>query len=86
MSSGTIPIQKSKLRTRGQLLSVSQFLYVVEGRSFTIQVQSAPDGQLTAHAESTSDPHETLHPISGLNLDNVLDSITAAIDKKVCVW
>jgi hypothetical protein len=86
MSSNETPAQKRTTRTRGQLFNVSQFLYVVDGRAFTIQVQEPREGLLTAHAESTSDPHETLHPISGLNLDNVLESMTAAIDKKVCIW
>lgn len=86
MSSRPTPTVKKPPRSRGQLFKVSQFLYVVEGRTFTIQVQQSSDGHLTAHADSTSDPHETLHPVSGLNLDNVLESMTAAIDKKVCTW
>ena len=84
-SSHTLPSSRIP-RGQGQIFKVSQFLYVVQGRSFSIQVQESADGHLTAHAESTLDPHETLHPISGLNLDKVLESMTAAIDKKVCIW
>lgn len=71
---------------QGQLFAVRQFLYVIEGRPFSIEVQESSSGHLTAHAESTSDPHETIHPQSADNLDDVLQAITQAIDKKVSKW
>ncbi len=73
-------------RPKGKLLKVSQFLYVIEGQSFSIQIQEAPDGMLTAYTESTSDPHEAFRPISGSNLEDVLQSTTHEIDKKVSKW
>jgi hypothetical protein len=72
--------------SKGQLFKLSQFLYVIEGRSFTIQVQESPRGVLTAHAESTSDPHEAIRPISGSDLKEVLQSLTNDIDQKVSKW
>lgn len=71
---------------RGQLLAVRQYLYVVEGRPFSIEVQETKSGHLTAHAESTSDPHEAIHSQSATNLDDVLKAITHEIDTKVCKW
>lgn len=85
ISRPSTPIKKPP-RSHGQIFKVSQFLCVVEDQIFAIQVLQSSDGHLTAHADSTSAPHETLHPVSGLNLDNVLESMTAAIDKKVCAW
>lgn len=72
--------------SKGQLFKLSQFLYVVEGRAFTIQVQESPRGVLTAHAKSTSDPHEAIQPISGSHLEEVLQSLTHDIDQKVSKW
>lgn len=86
MNSGSKQTNLRPLAGRGQLFRVSQFLYIIEGRSFTIQVQESSDGLLTAYADSTSDPHETLLPVSGEQLDKVLESMTSAIDKKVCTW
>jgi hypothetical protein len=71
---------------KGKLLKVSQFLYVIEGQAFSIQVQESPDGILTAYTESTSDPHEAFRPMSGSNLEDVLQSTTQEIDKKVSKW
>lgn len=72
--------------SKGQLFRVSQFLYVVEGHAFTIQVQESAEGVLTAHAESTSDPHEAIRPISGSDLQEILQSLTHDIDRKVSKW
>ncbi|MBM3383278.1 MAG: hypothetical protein FJY29_12710 [Betaproteobacteria bacterium] len=73
-------------RSKGTLLKVSQFLYVIEGQSFSIQLQESPGNMFTAYAESTSDPHEAFRPVSGSNLEDVLQSITHEIDKKVSKW
>jgi hypothetical protein len=71
---------------RGQLFKVMQYLYVVEGRPFQIEVQESPLGVVTAHAESTSDPHEAIRPVSGSELGVVLESLINDIDKKVSKW
>lgn len=79
-------IQVSLRQGRGMLFGVRQFLYVVEGRPFTIEVQETASGFLTAHADSTSDPHESIHSQSASNLEDVLAAITREIDTKVCKW
>lgn len=71
---------------KGQLFTVKQYLYVVEGKSFTIHVQESSKGIFTAHAQSTSDPHEAIHPMSGPHLQDVLQSLTHDIDRKVSKW
>lgn len=76
----------SKQPWRGQLLAIRHYLYVTEGRPFSIEVQETKSGHLTAHAESTSDPHEAIHSQSATNLDDVLQAITLEIDAKVCKW
>ncbi|MEN9826699.1 MAG: hypothetical protein RI953_2444 [Pseudomonadota bacterium] len=73
-------------KSSGLLFSVRHFLYVVEGRPFSIDVMESTSGHLTAHAESTSDPHEAIHPQSATNLEDVLKAITLEIDAKVCKW
>ncbi|MFZ9519788.1 MAG: hypothetical protein ACO3A4_04865 [Silvanigrellaceae bacterium] len=70
----------------GLLFSVRHFLYVVEGRPFTIDVMESTSGHLTAHADSTSDPHEAIHPQSAATLEDVLKAITLEIDAKVRKW
>ena len=74
------------INNKGQLFAVWSYLYVVEGRPYSIQVQQSASGQLTAHAESTSDPHDSIHPQSGMNLEDLLSAITHEIDRKVCKW
>jgi hypothetical protein len=71
---------------RGQLLAIRHYLYVVEGRPFNIEVQETASGHLTAHAESTSDPHESIHSQSSTNLNDLLKAIIHEIDSKVCKW
>ncbi|MEY4066684.1 MAG: hypothetical protein RIR26_2892 [Pseudomonadota bacterium] len=80
------PFKKLDRTGQGQLFKVSHYLYVVESRPFQIEVQESTRGLLTAHAESTSDPHEAIPPVSGSELEVVLQSLIHDIDKKVSKW
>lgn len=89
IDSMTLGSPQKNLRSQkpgGLLLKVSQYLYVTQGQSFSIQVQEDPTGHYTAYAESTSDPHEAFSPMSGSKLEDVLESITQDIEKRVNKW
>ncbi|NBO39346.1 hypothetical protein EBU99_12270 [bacterium] len=86
MTSEKMAAHASDRPHKGHLFKLHQFLYVVESRAFQIEIQESADGVLTAHAESTSDPHESIRSVVGQDLDSVISSVTQEIDKKVSKW
>lgn len=81
-STAKSPLKKGK----GQLFAIQHFLYVIDGRAFSIEVQESSKGILTAHASSTLDPHESIESKTATTVDELLQAMTLEIDTKVSKW
>jgi len=67
---------------RERLFRISNYLFVSQGRSYSIEVQEAPDGTFLAHGENTSDPHDVLRSVTGTTMQECLQAIVDQIERR----
>lgn len=67
---------------KSKLLKLHQFLYLVGGKTYAIEIQQAQSGECLAHADNTNDPHEAIKSCNGKDVEDCLKAMIQELENK----
>lgn len=71
-----------KKSEKSKLYRIHHFLFMSGGFSYNVEIQEDPTGIYTAHADNTSDPHDSIPPQTGKSLDEALGILISTIESR----
>jgi hypothetical protein len=72
----------TSLDPKSKIFRLHHFFLLSGGRNYNIEIQESPDGNYTAYADNTADPHDAIAPTHSKNLQDCLDSLVKTIEAR----
>lgn len=71
-----------KVKDREKLYKMHHFLFMKDGHSFDIEIQESLQGDFTAHADNTTDPHDAIKSLGGSTLQSCLQAMITFLESR----
>lgn len=72
----------TSLDQKTKLFRLHHFFLLSGGKNYNIEIQESPDGNYTAYADNTADPHDAIAPAHGKNLKDCLDTMVKSLETR----
>lgn len=68
---------------RTKIYKLHQFLVIISGKVFNIEIQEDTTGKCEAHADNTTDPHDAIKSCHGGNVTECLNTMIKALEMRI---
>lgn len=72
----------TSLDQKSKLFRLHHFFLLTGGKNYNIEIQESPEGNYTAYADNTADPHDAIAPTHAKSLQECLESTVKGLETR----
>lgn len=73
---------KVKVSANGKLSKLHNFMYMVGGKNFILEINEYADGRFVGYAELTNDDSFQFEPANGASVEECVSKLISVVEKK----